>query len=114
VYRAPDRLIVQLGGAGLSVSRMRSSTGVAAEASLLVIEWQGTVTRPGSSRGRGERATPLRERVLHGDAAKTTSWQWRDGDAGRRLYSSRDLAAECVHLLVQQAEKAATADHAAA
>jgi hypothetical protein len=101
-YRAPDRLIVQLGDAGLSVSRMRAPTGVAAEASLLVIEWNGTITQPGSSRPRGERATPLREHVLRANAGKTTTWLWCDADGGQRVYTSRDLAAQCVHLLLRQ------------
>jgi hypothetical protein len=103
-YRAPDRVIVQLGDAGLSVSRMRSPTGVAAEASLLVIEWNGTITQPGSSRARGERATPLREHVLRAKAGKTTTWLWSDADGGQRIYTSRDLAAQCVHLLLRQVE----------
>jgi hypothetical protein len=104
-YRAPDRLIVQLGGAGLSVSRMRSSTGVVAEASLLVIEWDGTITQPGSSRARGERATPLREHVLRANAAKATTWLWCDADGSQRAYTSRDLAAQCVHLLLRQVDQ---------
>jgi hypothetical protein len=108
-YRAPDRLIVQLGGAGLSVSRMRAPTGVAAEASLLVIEWNGTITQPGSSRTRGEHATPLREHVLRANAGKTTTWLWCDGDGGQRAYTSRDLAAQCVHLLLRQVEDSAPA-----
>jgi hypothetical protein len=106
-YRTPDRLIVQLDGAGLSVSRMRSPTGIAAEASLLVIEWNGTITQPGSSRARGEHATPLREHVLHANAGRTTTWLWCDVDGGQRVYTSRDLAAQCVHLLLRQVEESA-------
>ncbi|MFN2567716.1 MAG: hypothetical protein ABR499_22200 [Gemmatimonadaceae bacterium] len=115
VYRTPDRLIVQLGAVGLSVSRMRSDPGVPAETSLLVIEWKGTITQPGSSRARGDRATPLREHVLRADTDKTTAWRWLDADGGgQRVYASRDLAAQCVHLLVRQAEADTVAGHAAA
>lgn len=103
-YRAPDRLIVQLGGAGLSVSRLRSATGVVAEASLLVIEWNGTITQPGSSRARGDHATALREHVLRANAGKGITWLWCDADCGQRVYTSRDLAAQCVHLLLRQVE----------
>jgi hypothetical protein len=103
-FRAPERLIVQFGGVGLSMSRMRSPTSAAGEVHLLVIEWEGTITQPGTSRPPRERATPVREHVLHADGGKTTPWRWCVADGGQRVYSSRDLAAQCVHLLVRQVD----------
>jgi hypothetical protein len=102
VWRTPDRCIAQVGDAGLSLSWMHSRSNQVADATLLVMEWEGVVTRPGSSRNDRRRASVLREQSLRLEASSPTSWRWRTGSSGGRSYSSTDLAAQYVALLLQR------------
>jgi hypothetical protein len=99
--RSPDRCIVQAGQVGFSLSWLRSGAAVA-DASLLVIEWEGTISFPGDSRRTTARATAVRELQLHADATGPAEWHWcADGQDGR-TYTSLDLAAQCVALLMRR------------
>jgi hypothetical protein len=100
---SPDRCTVQADRVGFSVSWLRSGAGVA-DASLLVIEWEGTISFPGDSRRTTARATAVREQQLHADATGPAAWHWRAEGTGGRSYTSRDLAAQCVALLMRQLE----------
>jgi hypothetical protein len=99
--RSPDRCIVQAGRVGFSLSWLRSG-GDVADASLLVIEWEGTISFPGDSRRTTARATAVRELQLHADATGPAAWHWSVGGPDGRAYTSSDLAAQCVALLMRE------------
>ena len=98
VRRTPERCVVQAGAFAVSLSRLRAQSP--AGASLLVIEWEGTVRCGGPTR-QGDllaRATPVGEEVFRPEADDSETWQWRAGD-GSPAYTLRGLAARCVDRL---------------
>jgi hypothetical protein len=111
VRRSPDRCVVQVGDVGLSVSWLHGGTNIT-EGTLLVLEWNGTVTLPGERAEPNRRATVVGEHALHLEAAPSvvrggpTAWNWWSDGAPLRKYSSRDLAALCVRQLVRRVEMA--------
>ncbi|MEP6691699.1 MAG: hypothetical protein ABJD07_11110 [Gemmatimonadaceae bacterium] len=99
MHRTPDRLIVQAGRVGLSVSWLRSRTNNA-EGSLLIIDWDGTVTLPGKAALNGAAATVVGEQSLQLDPAdlpeSSVEWRWVSAAVPTHAYSSQDLADQCV------------------
>jgi hypothetical protein len=100
--RTPDRCVVQAGPVGLSVSWLPVRSDTPARGILLVIEWDGTVTLHGETQSPSRQATPVHEHVLHLAAGSSPDWRWCGEDDSMRAYSSSDLAAQCVHLLLQR------------
>jgi hypothetical protein len=100
--RTPDRCIVQAGRFGLSLSWLPLRSDSPAKGALLVIEWDGTATLHGEPQSPTRRATPIREHVLHLAAGSSPDWRWCSEDESMRAYASEDLAAQCVHLLMQR------------
>jgi hypothetical protein len=100
--RTPERCVVQAGRVGLSVSWLPPRSDAPGHGTLLVIEWDGTVTLHGEPQQRNRQATPLREHVLHLDGGASPAWRWCSEDDSMRTYTSEDLAAQCVHLLMQR------------
>jgi hypothetical protein len=100
--RTPDRCVVQAGPVGLSVSWLPVRSDTPARGILLVIEWDGTVTLHGETQSPARQATPVHEHVLHLAAGSAPDWRWCGEDESMRAYSSSDLAAQCVHLLLQR------------
>jgi hypothetical protein len=94
MHCSPQRLVVQLGSVGLSVSWVASRTGNLADGRLLVIEWEGAVTH-GRGMGGLKTASPTREQVFRPEAKGPDDWCWRaDGMGGGTAYSSRNLAGQ--------------------
>lgn len=95
LHSTPQRVVLQLGSVGLSLSWVASRTGNLADGRLLVIEWEGAVAH---SRGMGglKTASPTRERVFRPEAKGPDDWCWRadDGAASGSAYSSRNLAGQ--------------------
>lgn len=100
VRKIPDRLILQAGDVGVSISLFRSRAGMEAGAEVIVSLWQGEVTMPGSSSREGHRAQPVSTQQFRitacGDA-----WLWSDAVTTAAM-TSRDLAAACIQTMVEQ------------
>jgi hypothetical protein len=94
LHCAPQRLVVQLGEVGLSVSWVAARSGDLSEGRLLVIEWEGAIAHGGGIRGT-RTAKPKRERVFRAEATGPEDWCWREEAKDGRAYSSRKLAGQC-------------------
>jgi hypothetical protein len=89
----PNRVVVRLDDVGISFSWVAGRLGTVADGRLLVIQWNGAISR---SRGVAAMtsATPVRERVYRAEGSDPESWCWRaDAPTGRAL-STAHLAAE--------------------
>ncbi|MGH7626393.1 MAG: hypothetical protein ACREOJ_13885 [Gemmatimonadaceae bacterium] len=104
----PERCVVQADGVAVSASWLHRAANASDDGKLLVLEWDGTVTFPGEAARAGRHATVVREQVLLLEQAGS-DWHWRAEDAPTRQYSSADLAALCVQLLVRRMNVAPTA-----
>ncbi|HTE44654.1 MAG TPA: hypothetical protein VK636_05375 [Gemmatimonadaceae bacterium] len=93
LHSAPQRLVVQLGAVGLSMSWVADRSGNLADGRLLVIEWEGAVAH-GRSMGAGQTASPTRERVFRPEAKSPEDWCWRPEGGDGSAYSSRNLAGQ--------------------
>lgn len=92
-HSSPQRLVVQLGTVGLSLSWVAARSGNLADGRLLVIEWAGAITH-GRGMGGLKTASPTHEQLFRPEAKGPDDWCWRaDGTAGT-AYSSRDLAGQ--------------------
>jgi len=95
LHSSPQRVVLQLGSVGLSLSWVAARTGNLADGRLLVIEWEGAVAHGGGMGGL-KTASPTRERVFRPEAKGPDDWCWRadDGAASGSAYSSRNLAGQ--------------------
>jgi hypothetical protein len=92
-HYSPQRLVVQLGSVGLSLSWVASRTGNLADGRLLVIEWAGAITH-GRGMGGLKTASPTREQQFRPDAKGPDDWCWRAEGTVGTAYTSRNLAAQ--------------------
>jgi hypothetical protein len=98
VRQSPERCIIQVGTAALTVAWLRSTHDSVAEGELLVILWRGIVAP--SLRFKPERltdpatitATALRETVFVADASCEADWMWRSIEPISDRYTSANLA----------------------
>jgi hypothetical protein len=97
-HRTPNGCVLQAANAAVSVSWFAEATADAALGELRVIVWRGTVSRRGVS--RPERATMVREIVLHPIERPSDDCLWRATDGAE--YDTTGLAAFCVALLEDQ------------
>ncbi len=95
VYQAPDRILLQAGDVGVTVSLFRSRAGEAAGAEVILGIWKGTVVFPGTTPFQGQRAQQLHDRRFQIAATPDEAWVWHDNDPEQTLSSSA-LAAICV------------------
>lgn len=93
LHSAPQRLVVQLGAVGLSMSWVADRSGNLADGRLLVIQWEGAVAH-GRSMGGAQTASPTRERVFRPEAKSADDWCWRPEAGDGAAYSSRNLAGQ--------------------
>jgi hypothetical protein len=113
--RSPDRCIVQLGPAALTVAWLRGALDSVAGGELLVIVWRGVIaaTRPYGRDRTTAQCTPVRsatalwEEVLAAAGTDEASWLWRRVGAGIGGFSSADLTERCVDRLRQARDGAA-------
>lgn len=92
-HSSPQRLVVQLGLVGLSLSWVAARSGNLADGRLLVIEWAGSITH-GRGMGGAKTASPTREQLFRPEAKGPDDWCWRADGAGGTAYSSRNLAGQ--------------------
>lgn len=107
VRRVPERVVLQAGDIGVSISFFRSRAGADASAEVVLAVWDGEVTFPGSP-PRGERsATQLRTQQFHIAAGDDdTSWVWVD-EVSSVMMTSHTLAATCIEAMAEQLRSAA-------
>jgi len=96
VRRSPDRCIIQIGRAAVTVAWIRTRRD-AAEGELLIIHWRGTVAPTmhqqfERARELTQSATPLSESVFLAEATCETDWMWRSSEEPAQRYSSPSLA----------------------
>lgn len=103
----PERCVVQADGVAVSASWLHRAANASDDGKLLMLEWDGTVTFPGEAARVGRHAAVVREQVLLLEQVGN-DWHWRAEDAPTRQYSSADLAALCVQLLVRRMNGAPT------
>jgi hypothetical protein len=116
--RTPDRCVVQAGRVGLSVSWLPSPRSPLADGTLLVIEWDGTVTLPGERASPAvRRAAPVCEEVLRldvgsaADVGGSPQWRWRCTEGvAMRAYTSQGLAGQCMQRVLQRVRGAMAAE----
>jgi hypothetical protein len=103
VRRSPDRCIIQIGDAAVTVAwlRDRRDTG---EGELLIIHWRGIVAPAVNQqfeRARETRltATPLSESVFQPEATCEADWVWSSREEPARRYTSPALASRVIDLL---------------
>jgi len=98
--QTPERCIVQIGPAALTMAWLRGPLDSLADGRLLVIAWQGTIARRRFTE-RPERlnapravqtAVSIWEESFLASADDEATWKWQsEGDASQR-YSSAELA----------------------
>jgi hypothetical protein len=98
VRQSPERCIVQVGRAALTVAWLRNTHDSVAEGELLVILWRGIVAP--SVRFKPERltdpatitATALGETIFVAEASCEADWMWRSIEPTSERYTSLHLA----------------------
>jgi hypothetical protein len=89
VQRTPNRVTVQLGEVGLSMSWIAARNGAISDGSLMVIEWDGAMSRGGV---QGTRTATVRsEQTFRACASCPEDWRW-SAEGQVREFSSRHLA----------------------
>lgn len=101
VRKVPDRLILQAGTVGVSVSLFRSRAGMEAGAEVIVSLWQGEVTMPGSPPREGHQALRLSTQQFRITPCGDAEWLWSDEGTTVSM-TSRDLAAACIQTMAEQ------------
>ena len=101
--RSPDRCIIQVGRAAVTIAwiRTRRDSG---ESELLIIHWRGMVAPIIKQQFERAReltltATPLSESVYFAEATCEADWMWRSREEPVRRYSSPFLAGVIVDRL---------------
>jgi hypothetical protein len=92
-HSSPQRLVVQLGSVGLSLSWVAARSGNLSDGRLLVIEWAGSITH-GRGMGGSKTASPTHEQSFRPEAKGPEDWCWRAEGTVGTSYSSRDLAGQ--------------------
>jgi hypothetical protein len=92
-HSSPQRLVVQLGSVGLSLSWVAARTGNLADGRLLVIEWAGAIAH-GRGMGGLKTASPTREQQFRPEAKGPDDWCWRAEGTVGTAYTSRNLAGQ--------------------
>jgi hypothetical protein len=92
-HSSPQRLVVQLGLVGLSLSWVAARSGNLSDGRLLVIEWAGSITH-GRGMGGAKTASPIHEQSFRPEAKGPDDWCWRAEGSVGTAYSSRDLAGQ--------------------
>jgi hypothetical protein len=100
IRKVPDRLVLQAGNVGVTVSLFRSRAGMEASVEVIIAVWQGEVTMPGSSPRGGHRAKQLSAQQFRIMACGETEWLWSD-EATTTTMTSRDLAAACIETMAE-------------
>jgi hypothetical protein len=93
LHCSPQRVVVQLGSVGLSLSWVAARSGNLADGRLLVIEWAGAITH-GRGMGGLKTASPTREQLFRPEAKGPDDWCWRAEGLAGPAYSSRNLAGQ--------------------
>ncbi|MBX6330670.1 MAG: hypothetical protein IRY91_02360 [Gemmatimonadaceae bacterium] len=93
VRRTPERCVVQAGPVALSASWLSPSPATDGGGTLLVLEWEGTVTLHGEPMHGRHRATVVREHAFRLDAL---TFLWSVDEAPRCTYATRDLISLCL------------------
>lgn len=93
LHCSPQRLVVQLGSVGLSLSWVAARSGNLADGRLLVIEWEGAIAH-GRGMGGLKTASPTREQLFRPEAKGPDDWCWHAEGMPGTAYSSRDLAGQ--------------------
>ncbi len=104
IRRSPERLILQAGDVGVSVSWFRSRAGENAGVELVVAEWDGEITFPGATARQGRHATQVAEHQFHIVSQGDESWGWTHGpdEPSATPVTSHALAAHCVQVLTDR------------
>jgi hypothetical protein len=92
-HSSPQRLVVQLGSVGLSLSWVAARSGNLADGRLLVIEWAGSITH-GRGMGGSKTASPTHEQQFRPEAKGPDDWCWRAEGTVGTAYTSRNLAGQ--------------------
>jgi len=95
VRRTPSRIVLQAGEIGVSISLFRSRAGMAASAEVVLAEWAGQLTVPGSSVGNGRSATCVRTQEFRIVTEDDVAWSWSHDESVPSI-TSADLAATCI------------------
>ena len=103
VRRSPERCIIQVGDAAVTVAWICSRRDPA-DGELLIIHWRGIVAP--SIKQQFERAreltltaTPVCETVYLADATCEADWMWRSREEPEQRYTSPSLAAHVIERL---------------
>ena len=94
MHCAPQRLVVQLGPVGLSMSWVAGRSGNLADGRLMVIEWDGAIAHSRQI-GGAKTASPTREMTYRPEAKGPDDWCWRPESGDGSSYTSRNLAGQC-------------------
>lgn len=97
-HRTPNGCVLQAASAAVSVSWFAEGAPDAVLGELRVIVWRGTVSRRGTT--RPERATMVKELVLHPLERRLDDCLWRATDGTE--FDTAALAAHCIALLEDQ------------
>ncbi|MGH7625668.1 MAG: hypothetical protein ACREOJ_10160, partial [Gemmatimonadaceae bacterium] len=106
VRRATDPCVVEVGDVGLRLSWLRPPTLSTSMGSLIVMEWEGTVTFPGERVSALRHAKVLGELMLHLETGAGAAWYWSMDDVPMRTYLSADFASRCIQQVVRRIEEA--------
>ena len=103
VRRSPDRCIIQVGRAAVTVAWLPDRRDTS-EGELLIIHWRGTVAPAINQQFERAReltlsATPVSENVFLAEATCEADWMWRSRDEPARRYTSSSLATFVVERL---------------
>ena len=104
IRRSPDRVILQAGDVGVSVSWFRSRAGENAGVELVIAEWDGEITFPGATAREGRHATQIGEQRFHLIPSVGETWEWEADDLKVPCTpcSSRTLAVHCMQVLAKR------------
>ena len=98
-HRTPTGCVLQAATAAISVSWFADTRTDVSPGELHVIVWRGIVSRGGTPR-RADKATIVKELVLHPIERPTDDCQWRATNG--KEYDTAALAAHCLALLEEQ------------
>ena len=105
IRRSPERVILQAGDVGVSVSWFRSRAGENVGAELVIAEWAGEITFPGATARQGRHATQVAEQRFAIASRPDELWEWNqdpcEAEAGLPL-TSRALATHCIQVLTDR------------
>lgn len=100
---SPERIVLQVGRIGWSISCFKNRAPEELGVSLMVAEWEGTITFPGEAALEGRRAKQINERLFHLAPSAEGAWHWVDQSNGMP-FTSHALSD---HLIAGVAERLA-------